>query len=81
MLKFASADQLLDICYERDASDIHIVPNEPATLRLHGRLVRLEEYGELSPADTERLFREVAPPARDSRAGARAHCRLWLHPP
>jgi twitching motility protein PilT len=62
MLKFASADQLLDICYERDASDIHIVPNEPATLRLHGRLVRLEEYGELSPADTERLFREVAPP-------------------
>jgi twitching motility protein PilT len=62
MLKFASADQLLDICFERDASDIHIVPNEPATLRLHGRLVRLEEYGELSPADTERLFREVAPP-------------------
>jgi pilus retraction protein PilT len=62
MLKFASADELLNICYERDASDIHIVPNEPATLRLHGRLVRLEEYGELSPADTERIFREVAPP-------------------
>ncbi|GIV07340.1 MAG: hypothetical protein KatS3mg017_0542 [Fimbriimonadales bacterium] len=62
MLKFASADQLLDICFEREASDIHIVPHEPATLRLHGRLVRLEEYGELSPADTERLFREVAPP-------------------
>lgn len=62
MRKLASADELLNICYERDASDIHIVPNEPPTLRLHGRLVRLEEFGELSPADTERLFREVAPP-------------------
>jgi twitching motility protein PilT len=61
MLKFATANELLNVCYERDASDIHIVPNEPPTLRLHGHLVRLEEFGELSSTDTERLFREVAP--------------------
>ncbi|NUL83134.1 MAG: PilT/PilU family type 4a pilus ATPase [Armatimonadetes bacterium] len=62
MRTYASADELLQICYERDASDIHIVSHEPPTLRLYGRLVRLEEeFGELSPQDTERLFREVAP--------------------
>lgn len=62
MKKYASADDLLNICFERDASDIHIVANEPPTLRLYGRLIRLEEeFGVLTPQDTERLFREVAP--------------------
>lgn len=61
MRKYSSANDLLDICVDRGASDIHVVPNEPPTLRLHGGLTRLDEFGELSPQDTERLFREVAP--------------------
>lgn len=53
---------LLDICIDRDGSDLHLSAGEPPVLRLHGRLVRLHECGELSPADTEHLMKTIAPP-------------------
>ncbi len=54
-------NRLLDITIERDASDIHLTAYEPPTLRLHGHLVRLREFGELTPEQTEAIMRSIAP--------------------
>jgi twitching motility protein PilT len=53
--------QLLDITIERDASDLHILVGEPPTMRVHGHLVRLEQFGSLGPEDTDQLMRSIAP--------------------
>jgi len=54
-------NELLDIVIERDASDLHITAGEPPTIRLHGRLVRLEEFGRLTPDQTEAIMRAISP--------------------
>jgi twitching motility protein PilT len=52
----------LDECIDRDGSDLHLEAGEPPVLRLHGRLVRLEQYGELTGDDTEHMMKIIAPP-------------------
>jgi len=54
-------NKLLDIMVERNASDLHITADEPPTIRWHGRLVRLEEFGRLMPEQTEALMRTISP--------------------
>jgi len=58
----ADINELLEKTIEMDASDIHLLVGEPPTLRVHGRLRRLEEYGDLSAEDTDRLMRQIATP-------------------
>jgi len=57
-----SLDELLDLCVERDASDIHIAAYEPPMLRIYGHITRLDHLGVLTPADTERIVRAITPP-------------------
>jgi len=40
---------------EKGASDLHITTGSPPRMRIHGRLVPLNEYPSLSPADTKAL--------------------------
>lgn len=54
-------DQLMDLAYEKDASDIHLIAGERPVLRIYGRLYRLQQYEVLTPADTERLVRSICP--------------------
>jgi len=51
-------DQLLQICVERNASDIHITVGKPPTLRVDGILDPLD-YSALQPDDTEKLIKSV----------------------
>ncbi len=44
---------------ERGASDIHLTVMRPPTLRINGKLVTLEEYPKLTPADTYKFGREL----------------------
>jgi twitching motility protein PilT len=53
--------RLLDLTIEREASDLHILVGEPPTMRIHGHLVRLTEFGNMEPDDTDRLMRSIAP--------------------
>lgn len=53
---------LLDVIIEKDGSDLHIEAGEPPVIRLNGHLVRLHDYGELTPADTEQLMKSIASP-------------------
>ena len=52
---------LLDEIVNRDGSDLHIVVGDPPTVRIHGHLVRLQEYGNLTPEITTDLVRQIIP--------------------
>lgn len=54
--------ELLNKVVDLNASDMHMLVGEPPTLRIHGHLHRLEEYGELSPEQTEQFMRDISPP-------------------
>ncbi|MDD5044235.1 MAG: ATPase, T2SS/T4P/T4SS family, partial [Candidatus Omnitrophica bacterium] len=47
--------ELLMLCIEKKASDLHITENEPPILRIHGKLHRTENKA-LSRDDTKRLI-------------------------
>lgn len=53
--------ELLDLMYELDGSDLHLVVGDPPTIRLHGGLKRLEQYGKLTPEQTEYMMTQIAP--------------------
>jgi len=53
--------ELLDLMYEMDGSDLHLVVGDPPTIRLHGSLKRLEQYGKLTPEQTEYMMTQIAP--------------------
>jgi len=46
---------LLKIMVERGASDLHITTGSPPRLRIHGKLVPMEDQPALTPADTKAL--------------------------
>ena len=52
---------LLDEIVNRDGSDLHLVVGDPPTVRIHGRLVRLEGYDSLTPDVTADLVRQIIP--------------------
>ncbi len=51
-------DQLLQICIERNASDIHLTVGKPPTLRVDGMLDPLD-YNPLTANDTENLIKSI----------------------
>ncbi|MCL6519330.1 MAG: type IV pilus twitching motility protein PilT [Armatimonadetes bacterium] len=55
-------EELLNKTVDLNASDMHMLVGEPPTLRIHGRLHRLEEYGQLKPEQTEQFLRDIATP-------------------
>jgi twitching motility protein PilT len=55
-------EELLQKTLDLDGSDLHLVVGEPPTLRRHGGLHRMEEYGVLDAADTEHIMRSIANP-------------------
>src|SRR5215470_9398815 len=52
-------DKLLVTTVERGASDLHLKPNSPPVLRVHGRLVPQPELGVISVAEMEDMARHV----------------------
>ena len=56
---FAPMDDLLRLTVESGASDIHLSVGAPPTLRIHGKLVRLETRALLAE-DTDSFAREIA---------------------
>lgn len=54
--------ELLNKVVDLNASDMHMLVGEPPTLRIHGHLHRLEEYGELNAEQTEQFMRDISPP-------------------
>ncbi len=53
-------DSALRTLVEREGSDLHVKVNSPPIVRVHGELVPLEGYGELSPEETEKGFHDIA---------------------
>ena len=51
---------LLSLCVDEGASDLHITEGLPPVLRLHGHLQPLDAQP-LAAADTERLMKEITP--------------------
>src|SRR5688572_1913066 len=57
-MNFDFADVLLEVL-ERRASDLHITAGAPPTIRVRGRLVPLEEFPMLTPADTREIVYSI----------------------
>jgi twitching motility protein PilT len=51
--------ELMALADERGASDVHLAPGRRPALRIDGKMVRLEEYAELTPAESERLLYSI----------------------
>jgi twitching motility protein PilT len=54
-VRFDFADLLLDVL-ERRASDLHLTAGSQPMIRVRGRLVALEDYPKLMPADTREII-------------------------
>jgi len=59
MFEIASA---LKTLVEREGSDLHVKVDSPPIARMHGELIPLEGFGQLSAEDTERAFKDMAEP-------------------
>lgn len=55
----ASIDELLKLMREQDASDLHVTSGAPPFLRLHGAMVPLTNFKELSTQDVQGLLFEI----------------------
>ncbi|HEY2717534.1 MAG TPA: type IV pilus twitching motility protein PilT [Solirubrobacterales bacterium] len=53
-------DLALKTLVEREGSDLHIKVDSPPIARMHGELIPLEGFGQLSAEDTELAFRGIA---------------------
>ncbi len=51
--------ELLDYVVENDGSDLHLIVEDPPTVRLHGRMERVEGYAKLTPEDTEKMCKQI----------------------
>jgi twitching motility protein PilT len=56
-----NVDELLNKVVDLNASDMHLLAGEPPTLRIHGHLHKLAEYGQLVPEQTEAFVHEISP--------------------
>jgi len=55
-------DSALRTLVEREGSDLHVKVDSPPVARMHGELIPLEGFGELSAEDTEQAFKAIAEP-------------------
>jgi len=53
--------ELLEIVLDRGASDLHLTVGAPPTIRLHGDLVRLEDYPILTPRGLQGMIYAILP--------------------
>ena len=53
--------ELLEVVLERGASDLHLTVGAPPTIRLHGDLVRLEEYPVMTPKGLQGMIYAILP--------------------
>ena len=51
-----NTQKLLRIMAQREASDLHLKPGAHPTLRVHGKLIHLEDFSPLSTHDLESVF-------------------------
>ena len=54
-----SIDDLLERMVARGASDLHVTVGTEPAIRLHGHLERLEDFGRLTPDDSQRLLYRI----------------------
>src|SRR5204863_1957809 len=56
--------ELLELVLERGASDLHLTSGSPPVIRLHGDLVPLSNYPELSPQGLRSMIYAILPQRR-----------------
>ena len=56
--------ELLDLVLERGASDLHLTSGSPPVIRLHGDLMRLDDYPVLSPQGLRAMIYAILPQRR-----------------
>src|SRR5438477_4134180 len=59
--------ELLDLVLERRASDLHLTAGSQPVIRLHGDLMRLEDYPKLTPQGLRSMIYAILPQRRRER--------------
>jgi twitching motility protein PilT len=59
--------ELLEIVLQRGASDLHLTAGSPPVIRLHGDLVRLEDYPKLTPQGLRGMVYAILPQRQRER--------------
>jgi len=54
-----SIDELLEQMVARGASDLHVSVGSRPAIRIHGQVVRLDEFDPLTPEDTQQLLYQI----------------------
>lgn len=52
---------LMEVCLERNASDLHLAVGRGPVLRISGRLIQLQGVASLAPEDVEQMVEQIAP--------------------
>lgn len=55
----ATLVQMLDLIIAHEASDLHLIPGQPATVRLHGKLIPIQGELPLSQSDSHTLAMQL----------------------
>src|SRR5687768_12009565 len=58
---------LLEVVLERGASDLHLTAGSPPVIRLHGDLIRLEDYPVLKPQALRGMIYAILPQRQRER--------------
>jgi twitching motility protein PilT len=53
--------ELLEVVLERGASDLHLTAGTPPTIRLHGDLIKLDDYADLTARDLQGMIYAILP--------------------
>ncbi len=62
MANHINVNEILNSVVDLGGSDLHLGVGEPPTLRLHGHLHKMEEFGVCDAETTEQFMRDIAPP-------------------
>ncbi len=54
-----SLEEIADIAVKNNASDIHITAGAPPSIRIDGKIIKLEQYPPLYPRDTQSLIYSI----------------------
>lgn len=63
---------------DREASDVHLVPGYPPTLRIHGRLELVDGVGPLAPGPLEEMLLTIVPKNVATQLGEIKNCDFSL---
>ena len=69
-------EDILRQAKDAGASDVHITVGLPPKMRLHGKLIAMEEFGKMLPPDTQAIADEIMNDAQKAKLEDKGQCDM-----